>query len=131
MKKYLYLSIISFFLSSMTIWFIPNVSIRPILGGVFWVGFLAGILFQLPISKARKNDSKYREKVALKRFRVFSNPPAIIADIALVISVIVAIVGVAVESIPDIVAFGGVFGIVLSLEMHGIFNGKNYAWLKK
>ena len=131
MKKWLYLSIISFFLSSMTIWFMPQKSLQLILAAVFWLGLIAGFLFQLPISKARKADRKYREKPTLKRFRVFSNKPAIAADVVFLVSVVVAIVGAAVTKIPDIVPFGGVFGIVFSLEMHGIFNGRSYEWLEK
>jgi hypothetical protein len=131
MKKHLYLSVISFFLSSVTIWFMPHESIRLILGIVFWIGLVAGFLFQIPITKARKADRKYKERHGIALFRFFSNKAAIVFDLALVISAVVAIAGVLVTEIPDIVAFGGVFGFVFSLEMHGVFNGRNYAWLSK
>jgi len=131
MKKWLYLSIISFFISSVTIWFMPQEPLRLILAIVFWLGLIAGFLFQLPISKARKADCKCKEKPTLKRLQIFRNKPAIASDVALFVCLIISVVGVSVTKIPDIAAFGGVFGIVFSLELHGIFNGRNYEWLKK
>jgi hypothetical protein len=115
----------------MTIWFMTNESLRFMLGIVFWIGLIAGFLFQIPISKARKADYKHKERHGTAFFRVFSNKAAVVFDLALVISAVVAIIGVSVANIPDIAAFGGVFGFVFSLEMHGVFNGRNYNWLRK
>jgi len=109
----------------------PNESIRLMLGIIFWIGLIAGFLFQIPISNKRKADRKHKERHGVAFFRFFSNKAAIVFDLALVISAVVAIIRVLVTEIPDIVAFGGVFGFVFSLEMHGVFNGRNYAWLKK
>jgi len=134
MKKWLVLSIISFLISSMTIWLMPYVSFEGeewqrtlgyVLGGVFWGGFFMGLLFQLPISRRRKADKKYTEK---RRF-AFSNKPAIFFVVMLITSGVVAGIAFFTPAMPQLLSFGAVFGLVFSLKMHGLFNGRNYIYL--
>jgi hypothetical protein len=132
LKKWLYLSVMSFFLSSVTIWFLPYDSIRIALGAVFWLGLIAGLLFLRPISNARKSDKMHMmcvEKGAPHFFRFFSNKPAIAADVALIISFVIAVVAFFAPTVPQGLALSGVFGVVFFLEMHGVFNGRNYAYI--
>ena len=98
-----------------------------VLGGIFWFGFFMGLLFQLPISKKRKADKKYTEK---RRF-AFSNKPAIFFVVLLIASAVVAFISFITPEMPQLLSFGAVFGLVFSLEMHGLFNGQNYKYLKK
>ena len=125
MKKWLVLSVLSFFLSAMTIWFMPYESLKIILGGVFWAGFFMGLLFQLPISKARKADKKH----AKKRRLAFSNKPAIFFDVLLILSSAAVYASLTTTGLPQLFSFGSMFALVFSLEMHGLFNGKNYQYL--
>jgi len=136
MRKWLFLSIISFFLSSMTIWFMPYVSFEGeewqrtlgfVLGGVFWLGLIMGLLLQLPISKKRKADKKYTAKCSF----AFSNRPAVFFDALLIASAAIAGIAFIMPSMPQLLSFGAVFGLVFSLEMHVLFNGRNYKYLKK
>ncbi|MCL2638031.1 MAG: hypothetical protein FWD48_06620 [Oscillospiraceae bacterium] len=130
MKKWLYLSIISFFISSMTIWFMPYESLRIILGGVFWFGLILGFAFLSPIGKKRKNDGKYTKQSGIILFRFFKNKPASIFDVTLIISAAAAAVSFAAPAMPQVFSFGAMFGLVFSLEMHGVFNGKNYEYYR-
>jgi len=132
MKKWLYLSVLSFFLSSMTIWLMSHKSLQIALGIMFWLGLIAGFLFLIPISKARKSDQMYAmyiEKNAPKFFRLFSNTPAIVADVMFMVSLVGIVVALNINDSPPWLEFGSAFGCVFSLEMHGIFNGRNYAYL--
>ena len=135
--KWLCLSIISFLLSSMTIWFMPYASASEdntalyALAGLFWLGFILGLVFLLPISKRRKADRKYREKKALPPplFRFFSNKPATLFDVLLIVGVVVLCLTFIIRAMPEWVTLTATFTAVFSVEMHGVFNGRGYAWL--
>ncbi|MCL1904331.1 MAG: hypothetical protein FWF94_07930 [Oscillospiraceae bacterium] len=131
MKKWLYLSVTSFFLSSMIIWFMSYEALRLILGIVFWLGLIAGFVFMRPVSKARNADREYNGVKSPPFLRFFSNKPALIFDILLFISLTVTVISFSVTSFPQILSSGGVFGFVFSLEMHGVFNGNNYMYIRE
>ena len=136
MRKYLYYSIISFFTSSMTVWFMPGASAGEsnsalyVLAGVFWLGFIAGIVFLLPINKGRKADKKYREKQGLPPLlRFFSNKPALVFDVLMIVGVVTICLAFVIRSMPEWVLLAATFTAVFSVEMHGVFNGRGYLWL--
>ena len=139
MKKYLYFSIISFFISSATILAVPFTSfygeawentLRFALGGLFWLGFIAGFLFLIPISKRRKAERKYKELRGFAFFRFFSNKPAVVFDVLLILSAVIVAAWFVIKAMPDLLGFAGLFGVVFGLEMHGVFNGKNYRYIQ-
>ena len=129
-------SIISFLLSSMTIWFMPLASqdgistLSYVLAMLFWLFFIVGFLFLRPISRRRKNDRKYKRKSRFALIRFFSNRPAQIFDALMIAGLITVILSLIIHTIPDWITFPAVFVFVFSLEMHGIFNGKNYEYMK-
>ena len=146
MKKkwmyFLYLSIGSFFVSSATILLMQRVSFAEnaeewqrtlggILGALFWLGFIAGFIFQIPITRARKKDESFKGGKGISFFSFFSNNTAIVFDVSLMICALLSFVTFAVPTLSQGLAFMSLFGLVFSIEMHGIFNGKNYEWLNE
>ena len=62
--------------------------------------------------------------------RFFKNKLAIVFDLLLFLGVITLITSLLImRTLPAEVTLAGTFITVLSLEMHGLFNGKNYEWL--
>jgi sterol desaturase/sphingolipid hydroxylase (fatty acid hydroxylase superfamily) len=101
-----------------------------VLGVVFWLGILGGVLFMRPISKKRKSDVEYNKiERKITFFRFFRNKPAILSDVLLIISVVVVIAMFIAPTPPQIVLYRSIFGLVFSVEMHDVFNGRNYEYL--
>lgn len=106
-------------------------TLESILAGVFWFGFIMGFVSLRPIDKKRKAENEDIEKSGVTFFQFFANKPAIIFDVLLILCLIITAVSTAVPTLPQILSFGGMFGLVFSLEMHGIFNGRNFKYLSK
>ncbi|MCL1867001.1 MAG: hypothetical protein FWF82_06295 [Oscillospiraceae bacterium] len=153
-KKWLFFSVISFFLSSLAIFIALNIqedTLTVISGVVFWLGFIAGLVFLIPIQKQRKRDPKYKgDDKRLLFLRFFRNKPAIIFDILLIIGAFLLILfhadmillklkafaileylpsNAAFISVRDILSPIAFFAFLYSLEMHFLFNGKNYEYV--
>ena len=138
MKKLFWFSAASFFISSATILFMPLGSFEPdgnnqlaySLAGVFWLFFVMGIAFMFPIGRQRRKDTSSRYFRGFSRFRFFSNKPALFFDAMLIAGIITLIVSLfIVRTLPGWVTLAGTFVTVFAIEMHGLFNGKNYEWL--
>ena len=143
MKILFYGSVACFFLSSLTILFMPMVSIADdgnpmpayILASAFWFFLAAGIVITILIGIQRKKDKSYTDKggIALLRFftHIPKNKPGLIFDLLLAIGVITLSLSSAIRTMPDWMILGGTFTAMLSLEMHGVLGGKNYEWIFK
>ena len=136
------LSVISFFISSATILFMPygsfeqegDVLLAYILAAVFWFFLLLGIIFSLIIIKQRRKDILFTLTgtggVVFLRF--FKNMPATIFDVLLIVGIISLVVSLLIiRTLPSWLTLVGTFLTVFSLEMHTLLNGKNYEWLSK
>ena len=136
-KKPFGLSVAAFLMSSMTIWFMPMATsgesgVNPllyVLAVIFWIGFIMGFVFLLPISRQRKIDRRYVGKGGIGLLRFFSNKPAAVFDILLIIGIIVLTISLILQTLPGGVMLTSIFVSVFGIEMHGLFNGKNYEYL--
>ena len=119
----------------MTIWFMPFASkdgistFAYILAVLFWVFFVFGVCFLSTVSKRRKNDRKYRQKGSFTFIRFFSNRPAQIFDTLLIVGLATVILSSIIRTMPGWITLPAVFISMFSLEMHGLFNGKNYEYM--
>ena len=138
MKKLFWLSAISFFISSATILFMPLGSFEPdgnsqlaySLAGVFWLFLIMGLAFTFPVGRRRKKDKGRRNLYGFTFFRFFSNKPTLFFDAMLIIGIIALVVSLfIIRTLPGWLTLAGTFATVFALEMHGLFNGKNYEWL--
>ena len=134
-KRPFHLSIIFFFISSMTIWFMPLASrdgisaLLYVLASIFWMFIILGFLVMRPVSRRRKNDKKYRQKARIPLLQFFSNKPALIFDALLIVGLIVILLSFLIRTLPEWVTLPAVFLFVFSLEMHGLFNSRNYEYM--
>ena len=134
------LSIVSFFISSATILFMPfasfeqdgNVYPAYFLATAFWAFLALGIVFSLIIVKQRKKDILFSitGKGGVVFLRFFKNIPAIFFDVLLIAGTLSLVVSLLiVPTLPSWMTLAGTFITVFSLEMHALLNGKNYKWL--
>lgn len=101
----------------------------------FWLFTILGILLQIVVSRNIKRWYE-RKRLYRSRFRrtkiglltFFSNLPAIISDIVLVVSLITFIVIMIIDS-TSILAYISLSVLFLSFSAHCIFNGKNYYYI--
>ena len=138
MKKWFWFSVISFLISSAAILFMPLGSFEPegnrllaySLAGVFWLFFIMGFVFLIPISRQRRSEKQYKYIKGFTFIRFFNNKPAMLFDAMLIISIITLVISLFVaRTLPGWVTLAGTFGTVFFLEMHGLFNGKNFEYL--
>jgi len=140
-KKYkvlFWLSVVSFFISSATILFMPlgsfepdgNVILAYILASVFWLFFALGLLFVILLSRCRRKDITSARMSGIVFLRFFKNTFATVFDLLLFVGTITLVLSLLIiRTLPSEVILAGTFITVLTLEMHGLFNGKNYEWL--
>lgn len=106
-----------------------------ICGSGFWLFTIVGIVLQIIVSinikswyeRRRLYRSRFR-KTRIGLLSVFSNAPAIISDVSLVISLTAFIVFMIVDS-TGIFAYISLSVLFLSFSAHCIFNGKNYYYI--
>lgn len=137
LKKYLFLSIFCFFISSFSFLFIlisdfdgtkTERFFAYAVGGGFWSGLLTGLVLMFILGYKRK-------KVKFKKYKFpgilcfFGNKEAKICDIIILPSIILMIV------------FQRIFGVyhwlsiiflsitLFSIYLHSVFNGNNYAYI--
>ena len=137
-KRLLNLSIISLFISSVTILFMPLGSFEPdgniflayFLATVFWVFLLLGIVFILIVGKKRRENSRLAKTGGIVFLRFFKNKPAVVFDVLLIAGIFSLIVSLLIiRTLPSWLTLAGTFTTVFSLEMHALLNGKNFEWL--
>lgn len=122
-SKLFLLCTVCFFISSLTVFFIPafprdsNVTGANILAGIFWIFLIGGIALAVILLKNTKKSTK-----GLHVFRFFKSKPAIITDTILVISaaafVLLNVLDVRSEILQEIT----VFLLLFSIEMHCVLN---------
>jgi len=129
------LSVFFFFISTAMIWFIPLASfegdtgrraIAYTIGVVFWLGLILGFFFLFLINRERKKG-RYRKGLPFIWF--FQNPVAIVFDVLLVLSTIGLFLVLFIQGINQWISAAIIFAFVFSLEMHGMFNGKNFKYI--
>ena len=137
-KILFWLSVISFFISSATILFMPLGSFEPdgnillayLLAIAFWLFFALGLLFVFLLSRHRFKDIRFARKGGIGLLRFFQSLPAGVFDILLIIGFVTLIVSLFfIRTLPGIITLAGTFITVFSLEMHCMLNGRNYTWL--
>ena len=135
-------SVISFFISSATILFMPLGSFEPdgdillayILAAAFWTFLLLGVVFILIAGRQRKKDILFAITKAdgIVFLRFFKNKLALVFDVLLIAGIVSLVVSLLIiRTLPSWLTLAGTFITVFSLEMHALLNGKNYEWLSK
>lgn len=138
----LLLSTISFFIMSVDFMFMPIGSndithdyrwLDIITGLLFWIGLIVGtVLFVIYISKCKKlynenhgNKNVYQEKhIGLITF--FSNKEAMIADVALLVSVVLFAILMIFTDRTSYICYISISILVFSFIMHCILNSKSF-----
>lgn len=101
-------------------------------GAVFWFFLMTGIITQIMLSKSlgfKSQKKSMSKKIGALIF--FSNKYAVIADIALVISVAGFVLSMIFAEGSNLICYIFAFVLMLSFCMHCIFNGKKFALLLK
>ena len=136
------LSIISFFISSATILFMPygsfeqdgNADLAYTLAIIFWAFLLLGIVLSLIITKQRRKDilSAITDTGGIVLLRFFKNKIATVFDVLLIASILTLIVSLfVIRTLPSWLTLVSTFTTVFFLQMHAVLNSKNYEWLCK
>ena len=136
-RNWFYISILSFLLSSAAVWFMPLVSFEQdeqkalafVLAAVFWLGLIAGVTFQILVGRRRRGDINYTDARGIAFLRFFRNKPAIVSDISLIIGIITLALSFIINAYPQWLTTAAIFISVFSLEMHGVFSGRNYDYI--
>lgn len=104
---------------------------------LFWICLIIGYVLLWMISKHRKefertNKPAHRFKKSKKPgiIRFLSNKYAMIADVAMVVSLIVTLVFIFIPSLNQNVAVVFVACLIFSVHMHSILNGLNFTYIK-
>jgi hypothetical protein len=128
-----------FLISSSVVLFVPYLSFEAgsknktaayALGGAFWLFLIGGIAFQIILTRLRKkNSTSPRARPVLLRF--CSNKAAIVFDLLLVLSLIGNIVFLFLISDLEWLQISVIFGLILGIEMHFVFNSENYKYINK
>ncbi|WP_345812587.1 hypothetical protein [Acetivibrio clariflavus] len=144
MKKLFFISVISILFVSLSIVFMPFASEQKfynfmfpvyIVGGTFWGFILIGYGSLLILNHLRKKKLKALDtKTDLKRrpglFCVWTNLPAKIFDTLTVISLVGIIIALIKFPTETQIIFILIAVFFFSVNMHGLFNGKNYRFIK-
>lgn len=135
-KQLLYISIICVFIYSGTIPLMPLASDMSnktnkmsviILGMIFWLSFINAYISLFLANRVRKSITTGKQvKGRIGLFRFFSNRLGIVADILLLLSVVIFIISLFTPMANHWIIYIFLFFIVLSLNLHCIFNGKIY-----
>lgn len=142
--KYLIFIIAGFLLSSATVFLIPFASFKEhgiaytlayAIGGVFWLGLIISLIAMIILNFRRVKNEKGSKKAikygTIGLFKFFSNKAAVIFDAAFILSAIVQIALIIIGVDNQIISIIVLFLIVFTFEMHCVFNGRNYFYLRK
>lgn len=132
--NYLVLQISLFFISNIGL-FLSQFSIKNngqknqllafFAGVLFWGGLILAVVFTILINKTA-NQKNSNNKSGIITF--FSNKTAAIFDVTMIISSIIFVIILIVNSMSNVAIV--VFSIfIFSFEMHCVFNGKNYKYI--
>lgn len=144
MRKLLFASIFAFSCVSGSIAFMPYASEQKynnfmlpvyIVGGVFWLSIIFGYGSLLVLNHKRNKNLKAFGINSYRKQRpgflcAWSNLPAKIFDTLTVISLLGFIVTVLKFKDATQLIFGLMAVLFFSANMHGLFNGKNYKYIK-
>lgn len=135
-KKLLYFQIISYFVSSISLALTSFVSyedslmkkiISIIIGILFWAGLVVGIIL---IFVAKKQNENLSNAKGIGLISFFKNRPAICFDVIMIVSLIISIVVIVIQS-ESFIGSLIIALFVFSFEMHCILNGKTYNSLRE
>lgn len=107
-----------------------------ITGALFWIGILIEIVFYIfAASGLRRYDTLSGEAPSTKRgfvgfFAFFRNAEARIADIAMFVSLAWLLITVLAKWTGDFAVMSSVILCFLSVQLHGILNGRVYEFVK-
>lgn len=143
-KVLLIISVIALFLVSVSITLMPFASMQKeksytmplyIVGGGFWLCLIIGYSSLLVLNRRRKKQcgdtgekSEDRRRIGL--FHMCSNRPAKVFDILAAVSFIALILVFIINSFETQLIFSLMALLFFSLNMHAIFNGSNYIFIK-
>ena len=99
-----------------------------IIGIIFWLGLIAGIVLTVLLSKKIKKTGFNEGKIGLIHF--FSNPIAIVFDCLMILSLIGSVLIIVFKS-EQLIGYFVIALFIFSFEMHCILNGKNYLYIKQ
>lgn len=134
------LSIVSWMLSAISVFFMPKVSEiatfeenetpQIIVGVVFWLGILLAGIFSTVASKYRKEavGRKKKERIGLVSF--FSNKEAKVADVLMIVSILILLIAIFSKNVSDTLAMLSIFMTMTTIYIHGVLNGRNYKYIK-
>lgn len=143
-KNLFYTSVISIGLSALSLSFIPFGSfagsdfqriIAYIIGIVFWLGIIVGYCLFIIVARTRKKSKKQKllpktENIRIGVLSFFKTFPGMIADIVCAISVVALIITVVFGNSSTWIVYVLVSVLIFSIQMHGIFNGINFVYIK-
>ena len=134
----LYISIVCFFLMSLTFLIMPmkvpeekSKLFNGLIGGTFWLTMLGGIIMQIILSKRRASRKikdaaygkfGYRPKIGI--FAFAQNPDALTADILCAVSFIAFIGAVIMTRATGYSCYIALSAFIFTFCMHCILNGK-------
>lgn len=134
-KKLLYVQIISFLISSISLSLTSFVSYEDgtakivfsiIVGLLFWIGLAVGIILNFMLKNKTKNRLENEKGIGLICF--FKNKIAICFDVAMIFLLVASIVVIAIQT-ESFIGSIVIALFVFSFEMHCIFNGKIFKCL--
>lgn len=97
-------------------------------GAVFWGSFILAYICFITVSLVRRKDVGKSQKSLPGILKFFSNPIAKIADFGIIIFIVALIVCAFLTD--SFITFIFLFLTVFFVQMHGVFNGKNYVYIK-
>lgn len=110
---------------------ILNVILAYLVGVLFWVGLIVGIVLLLVINKHRKADESFRVKKKLPGIiSFFSNQYAIVADVVTAISLIFLLVFLFVPWFNQGVTVALIAIFLFAFNMHCVLNGMNFKYIQ-
>ncbi|MEE1057349.1 MAG: hypothetical protein UH239_08900 [Acutalibacteraceae bacterium] len=144
-EKTFWFSIISFSVMSLCILFMPmasnlseltNKRSLVIVGSVFWLSGITGVVFMLFVRKERKNYFRKMNKENQNNDKSTKNAiasclQAKVAGCVAILSFLIFIISLFTNLKYGYISFVVLFILVFSLCMYFIFNGKNYRFIKR
>jgi len=136
------ISIIALFAVSVCIAFMPFASLKKqndvflpiyIVGGAFWISILLGYGSILSLNHKRKKYLKFLESSGTNRPGIlcfWTNMPAQIFDLLTIISLLALIITLIKNQSSTQLIFGLMAIFFFSINMHSLFNGANYKYIK-
>lgn len=101
-------------------------------GAAFWVGLLGTIYMVLKINRVRKGNHRFNEffgnRKQLGLIHFFQNTKAMIADMAMIVSIIALVIAVLCRANLQVIYFI-ISMFVFTFGMHCMLNGMNYKYI--